>query len=334
MSSGIAGVVDRREPSDHPAARAWTALAPHRPRPVQVVVLKAPREQGKSAVYNLGSVGPGGMEVIAKEADAEAAAVERTIYCDVLSELAVGGPRFLGSLPCEGGAKAWLFLEALPGPGFDKRNPRHVELATKWLATLQTETEGSSVAAHLPTRHPGFYESRLDQALRGIARRMTNPALTKDHRLILERLTTQLDDLRSGWLPIAEAYSAIPVVLVHGDFKGNNMGLAVRDGKLEVLVFDWGEAHWGPAAIDLWGMDTATYHRAVRTTSLASPIATIERWKSLSLTLRLISAIEWELPKLDYPWVERPMRNMALYDVRLAKALTCIESKLMGDRNG
>src|ERR1043166_2396831 len=79
----------------HPAFKAWSALAPARTPPERIDVL---RRKKKSAVYRLAGAGPGGSAVVAKRSRPESAAVERTIYAEILPQLALRSLEYYGSV--------------------------------------------------------------------------------------------------------------------------------------------------------------------------------------------------------------------------------------------
>ena len=94
---------DSLSTAQHPATRAWCKLTNSHVIPESIAILqervRRPGELyrviGKPSVYRLASVGPGGVNVIAKRCESAAAATECSIYENVLSQLPV---RLLGSL--------------------------------------------------------------------------------------------------------------------------------------------------------------------------------------------------------------------------------------------
>lgn len=304
------------------ATQAWIESFPDSPRPNGIEVFKEPRPDGESSVFNLGPVGPGGAEVVAKELTTEAALIERTVYCDVLPKLSISGPALIGFAESREDSNRWLFLEAVTGLHFDKTDQLHQQLAARWLATLHAETADRSFEADLPERMPDFYESRLVESMAGLEEVLANPAISSAGRQQIRRISGHLQALSGGWLRLADAYLSLPAAaVVHGDFKGNNMGFSVVEGRLELRVFDWSEAHWGPMALDLWSIDTAEYQRVLGQLGFLPNTVTIDQWRNLGMLLRLISAVFWELPRLRLDWVERSLRRMTIYERRLGSAI-------------
>lgn len=307
------------ERAAHSAASAWLRFSPNSTPPMRVHTLKGPRVDFKSAVFELGPVGLGGMDVVAKELFCDAARIERTVYRSVLPKLSVSGPRFIGWVGSDDPQRDWLFLGAVAGEPFDKTNPNHVATASRWLAALHAETSGRNAELGIPRRGPELYEKALAEGVAGLEEVSHNKALDLVDRRLLREISDQLETLTSGWALIAEVYSALPTALVHGDFKGNNMAFSGQED--ELLVFDWSEAHWGPMAIDLSSVDLGVYHFALRERGPAFELETLEEWKRLGLLLRTVMAISWEIPRLEFPWVERPMRRMVLYESRLRASI-------------
>jgi len=121
---------------EHPAVKAWRELQPAWAGPESIHVL---REGRKSAIYGLTGVGSGGSAVIAKRCRAAAAAVERTVYAEVLPRLPVTSPRYYGSVQDDRGS-CWLFLEDVGGERYATSNEEHCSLAGRWLGLMHTST--------------------------------------------------------------------------------------------------------------------------------------------------------------------------------------------------
>ena len=121
---------------EHPAVKAWRELQPAWVGPESIHVLQEGR---KSAIYGLTGVGSGGSAVIAKRCRAAAAAVERTVYAEVLPRLPVTSPRYYGSVQDDRGS-CWLFLEDVGGERYATSNEEHCSLAGRWLGLMHTST--------------------------------------------------------------------------------------------------------------------------------------------------------------------------------------------------
>lgn len=299
---------------------AWMRFTPDSPEPSITKTWKGSRFESKSEVYSLGPVGPDGVEVVAKELLRQAADVELTVYRDVLSRLSVRGPRLLGWIDSDRPESRWLFLERVGGTPFDKTNHAHVAQATRYLAALHCEAITEPVTATLPDRSAGFYESLLHTTTADLDRVTPNPALTGADRTLLSSIASLLQTLAATWDSVAGVLDACPVTLVHGDFKATNMAFADRGGQ-DLRVFDWSEANRGAAAIDLWAADVAGYHEALDEYGPTPPIDEIAGWAEVGSLIRTVLSIAWEVSRLQFAFVERPMRRMALYESRLRTAM-------------
>src|SRR5260370_41347030 len=91
---------------EHPAVIAWHKVAPDHGAPDRITKLKETR---RSRGYRLHGAGPAGAPVIAKLGSAAGAAIEGTIYNDVLTTLPGTALRLYGLLEDREGH--WLFLE-------------------------------------------------------------------------------------------------------------------------------------------------------------------------------------------------------------------------------
>jgi hypothetical protein len=321
VSSAASEAGERQKAAGERAIRAWVGLAPDSKVPARVETLKPPRHRGKSVVLGLGAVGPGGMHVVAKELLDEDAHTELAVYRHVLPRLSVRGPELIGFTESERAGRTWLFLEAVTGARFDKSDRNHVARATLWVATLHAETASGSFGSHVPRRGPDHYTALMRRAVSGLAEVSSNQALTEGQRGRLQKVSALLDRIRASSERFADAYSTLPGALVHGDFKGNNMAFSMADGARELRVFDWSESHWGPMAVDVWSIDSFDYQIALERRGLIYDSGTIEQWMRFGSVLRWASAIFWEIPRLRYPWVERPMRRMTLFESRLRAAI-------------
>lgn len=320
-ASTASASLKRREAAAERAVSAWREFSGGSPAPPRVDFLKRPRRRGKSVVLELGGVGPGGMSVVAKELLDDACHTELVVYRNVLPALSVGGPELFGSIASSRPGRTWLFLEAVTGTPFDKANPAHVAIASGWLATFHAESATRGLCDALPRREVDHYLSLASSALISLGEVASNPALNRDQVDVLSSISSLLEKLLGSSEGLKAIYASLPVSLAHGDFKGNNMAFAVASGEEGLKVFDWSESHRGPMAVDLFSIDGAIYRTALNEMGLDEIPGTTERWVLFGSLLRWILAISWEIPRLRFDWVEGPMRNMFLYEIRLRTAL-------------
>ncbi|HET7088603.1 MAG TPA: hypothetical protein VFL17_08135 [Anaerolineae bacterium] len=119
---------------EHPAVRAWGELWPRWAEPERVEILK---DHAKSTVYRLEGVGRGRTAIIAKRCRTDIAAIERTIYEDVLPSLPITTLHYYGFVE-ENDQFCWLFLEDAGQEHFSPVIEEHRALAAQWLALMHT----------------------------------------------------------------------------------------------------------------------------------------------------------------------------------------------------
>lgn len=299
---------------------AWSEFSGHGMLE-EVRTLRAPRDEGKSVVFGLGRVGPGGVGVVAKELLSEAAQTELTVYRDVLPRLSNRGPDVIGSIDSIADGRMWLFLEEIRGPGFDKKDPEQVGIASRWLAEFHSGTSQSGLDGLLARREPEYYTSLGRRALADLDEVAANPMLDKSQIGVLRQLSGHLSRFVGSSAAFGDVYVSMPSALVHGDFKGNNMAFTKRTVHQDLRVFDWSEAHRGPLAIDTWRVDHQAYQTALRDAGIKDWLEGFDAWTLFGSVTRWVMAVSWELPRLRYQWVDRPMRRMSLYETRLRSTL-------------
>ena len=286
-----------------------------------VRILRAPRDEGKSVVFGLGPVGPGGVGVVAKELLSEAAETELTVYGDVLPRLSSRGPDVIGWIPSVADGRTWLFLEEIQGHPFDKKDPEHVGIASRWLADFHAGTSLIGLDSLLPGRNPEYYTSMARRILFDLEDLAANLALDSGQIKVLRQLFDHLSRFVGSSGSFGDVYMSMPSALIHGDFKGNNMAFSERAILEDLRVFDWSEAHRGPLAIDTWGVDPLAYQVALKDAGVGHRREVVDGWALFGSVIRWLSAVSWEVPRLRYEWVDRPMRRMSLYETRLRSTL-------------
>lgn len=302
------------------ALDAWSLYAGGA-TPDRIDVIRAPRLDGKSVVFGLGPVGPQGEGVVAKELLADAASVELEIYREVLPRISLRGPDLIGHVDSTEPGRAWLFLEEIGGPPFQKRDSGHVAIATQWLAAFHVGTSGADFAELLSERGPEHYTGMAAATVTELDEVSENPALGVSDHDLLRRLSWHLSMFLAFSDSFGDVFRSLPSGLVHGDFKGNNMAFSSGVGLRELRVFDWSEAHRGPYAIDTWGIRPDVYRAALVKRGLDYPVEEIDLWSRLGSLARWVAATSWEMPRLGYGRGERSMRRLAYYERRLRSAL-------------
>jgi thiamine kinase-like enzyme len=312
--------------AEHPAFKAWSALAPGRAPPERIDVL---RRKKKSAVYRLTGAGPGGSAVVAKRCRPESAAVERTIYEEVLPQLALRSLEYFGTMEEPGGECTWLFLEDAGGLDCAPCLEEHARLTARWLGRLHTGTVRSSAAARLPDRGPDHYLDHLRRARESILGTLANPLLHPGDRALLRAIVAQCDLLEARWSRILDSCERMPRALVHGDLVLRNM--RVRDGAAgsALLVYDWETAGWGAPAADLSQLpiklpappDLSLYWETVRESWPGLRLDDMRRLAEVGSLFRLLAMIRWEGEELQYQSVQKAMGSLRIYQAEMTRAL-------------
>ncbi|HEX6810219.1 MAG TPA: phosphotransferase [Planctomycetota bacterium] len=293
-----------------PVVQAWVGLEHGRRLPHRVEVL---RRVKKSVVCRLAGVGPGRSDIIAKSCLRETGMVERQVYTHVLPQLPVSRLQFHGLVEVPGTDFCWLFLEDARGDAFAPDDPRHRELATRWLAGLHTGSVALAEVLALPDRGTGYYRGEMRAASRAMRENYDNPALSQQDRELLDEMLAQFDFLESRWDDVDDVCRVMPRSLVHNDFAERNV--RIRDGQ-EVLVFDWEVAGWGLPAVDMAHVDVALYWSFVRDVWPALDLETLRRHVTLGKLLRGgIAASKWSAMSLATTWPETA--NLQSYGRRI-----------------
>ncbi|HEU0020676.1 MAG TPA: aminoglycoside phosphotransferase family protein, partial [Dehalococcoidia bacterium] len=316
--------VVRTNLGEHPAVQAWSALGPERIEPDWIETLHMTR---KSAVYRLAGIGPGGSAVIAKRCSPSTAVIERTVYQEVLPRLPIPALRYFGSLNELDSGLSWQFLE-------DAGEDRHFSLisgedrgvlAAQHLALMHTSAARISAPAELPDRGTNYSLGNLQNARETIQRNFGNPRLQLEDLAVLEAIVSQCNFLEGHWVQVEEFCQCMPNTLVHGDFQGNNVRVRPGpDGRL-LLLFDWEFAGWGVPACDLWGVDTFIYWAAIREEWPQVDLADIRRLAEFGRIFWWLATVFWESLRLPYEYVERPMRYLRSYVLKLSNAIQVLE---------
>ena len=316
--------VSRDEMGTHPAVRAWSDLAATSVEPESVQIL---RERSKASVYRLRGVGADGGSIIAKRSRAREAALERTVYAELLPQLRVSSPRYYGSSE-DREANCWLFLEDVGSQPYAISNPEHFALAGRWLGRMHTaatriaETAGPGTA--LPDGGPGRYLEHLRAGRLNIANSLSKPALVKREVAVLQALVSLLDRLEAAWSRLQESCSEMPSTLVHGDFRPKNAYVRCDPSGLMLLPIDWEMAGWGVPAADLTRVDLASYQAVVREHWPGIDARALRRHASMGELFCLLAAIHWESLSFKYHtrrYLLKATTSMRVYRDRLLRAL-------------
>jgi hypothetical protein len=299
--------------------------------PDAVHILKERREakKGKSAVYRLTGVGPGGSAVVAKRCQADTGLVERTIYEKILPHLPVSGLGFCGFLEESGGELCWLFLEEARGEAYSPRVAEHRVAAGRWLGCLHTTARSIAAAASLPDRGPNHYFKHLQSACDAVQRNVANPSLSADAKVALLSILSNCEHLESNWQELENLCRTMSSTLVHGDFVEKNIRLQMNGQGVDLLTFDWELAGWGVPVADLAqsppetrrfsaNPDIAAYWTAARDEWPGAALDTLERLAHVGTVFRLLAAINWVAQGLTFGWRQRRISDLVIYESGLS----------------
>jgi hypothetical protein len=340
---------------EHPAVRAWAKLRPGARRPTAVVRLQ---KRTKATVYRLEGAGPGGSDLIAKRSSPERVHRERAVYEEVLPLLPVRTVRYHGFVEGPDGEGCWLFVEDAGGEGYSPCSAEHRALAGRWLGLLHTSaarlalpkpedrgprtedrTSGflSSVlgprsSGAVADRGPDYYLDHLHSGRETILRHQGHTALTPGDVAVLAAVVLQCESVADNWGRVRRWCATMPCTFIHGDFAPKN--LRVRPGPA-LVPFDWGSAGWGVPAADLvqagagpegdwdyWASpELAAYCAAARGAWPSLDATDLRGFATVGKIFRCLTCIALTARSLATPWVERALRNMAIYRAQLADAI-------------
>lgn len=303
---------------EHPAVHAWRALGHTRVEPLYIEILKQKR---KCSVYRLAGVGPGNRALIAKRYRPKQAVFERAIYQDILPEIPVSVPAYLGFL--EGGKDTcWLFLEDVGDDQFSHVDETHRKVAARWLGQLHTEATRLIEPDALPDRGPRYYLDLLRSARRNILANLDNPALNDAHVEILMTIVEHCDYLESDWGRLALICEVLPYTMVHGDFRSKNVRVRNNQGEITLWPLDWEYAGWGTPAPDLAPahrdptcaqIDLQVYLASVREYWTDLDLTTLQHMAMAGFYFRLVAAIYWASTGLKFSSLEKSVGSMRVY---------------------
>lgn len=311
---------------EHPSVRAWRALQPGRVEPEGIEVLK---EREKSVVYRLEGVGLGGSAVIAKRCQTAIAAIERTVYEEILPSLPITALHYYGFI-VEDDKFCWLFLEDAGSERFSPFAEEHRALAARWLGLMHTSAARVAATTRLPDRGPGHYLEHLRSARRTILRNLTNPLLHADDVVLLQTIVAQCDVLELRWSEIEKSCDGMPSTLVHGDFRPKNVYVRTNEVGTALFPLDWETAGWGVPAADLAParrlhpippFDITVYRSIVQARWSSLDIPAIQRLAIVGKIFRWLAAIHWASLGLAYEYIEKPIACLRSYQTVLAEII-------------
>ena len=298
----------------HAAVQAWRQLDGARGEPARIEVLKS---RGKSAVYRLVGVGPGGASVIAKQSRRDGRSPDVVVHLHVHPRLPLRLVECYGFVESQENELSTLFLEDVGSVRYSPLSPGAPVLTAHWLAALHRGVDSAAFdpteLGQLPDRGPDHYRDVLVLSTEAISRWRRPP---RGHATVglRESLLSQLDRIDACWPALVEICASAPRTLVHGDLCAQNMYVAadVDDGPI-LLPVDWEETGYGPPAVDLAQLLPGHVHFAAGADLTAYATAIRELWPSLDVVavqwlstagtiFRAVAAIRWATQSVSEEW--------------------------------
>ena len=160
--------------------------------------------------------------------------------------------------------------------------------------------------------------------------------MTPEYIGMLRSILAQMDALESNWEQLLNNCQSFPQTLVHGDFRPKNIYIQQHATGNRLYVIDWETAGWGIPAVDLApsrGLSTSaqvdmpTYFSIAREFWKDLDIPTLQYFVHVGSLFRRLTAIYWASLGLSYPWVEKPIQSMYIYQNEISQVITGLFGK-------
>lgn len=296
---------------EHPAVRGWYRATGLDGTPESIQVFRAFPDSSKTQVYRIRGLGPARSDVFAKRMSSRKAETERTVYERILPHLPLTTPRYYGSLA--DGAFGWIFLEDVGEERYSSEDPEHLEIASRWVATLHTLAADLPAARDLPDGGPNRYLEHLCSGRLKILSSLETWPFPPEEEKLLASLLRELDAVEDRWPRVETSCRGTPHTVVHGDFRPKNGYLRDTGRGLRLYPIDWETAGYGSPMLDLRRIHLGTYGSLVREVWQEVGSETLERLARLGHFLGTIAAIDWESGSLR-SWKDRA-RSAAVVDL-------------------
>jgi hypothetical protein len=305
----------------HPAVAAWTNLQGDGARPDSVAILN---KKEKSVVYRIETAGPPRASVIAKRCSAFNAAIERSIYEEVLPHLSVSMLKFYGCIEEPDTSYCWLFLEDAGGLEYSPSNEEHRLLVVQWLAAMHTSAAHVAAVARLPDRGPGNYLRHLRSGRANIERQLGVLGLDTEDTGMLKSIVSHCNLVESHWSEVEAFCDAMPRTLVHGDFAPKNVHVRMERGGMSLLPLDWETAGYGVPATDLTRVDASVYRSLANQYWPHLSLEDINYMTKLGHVFRWLATVDWLSGNVTHGtsrWFTAVMRDC---DMQMAAAIGAV----------
>src|SRR5262249_9740450 len=200
---------------------------------------------------------------------------------------------------------------------------------------LHTAELGAAAARRQPDRGPDYYLGYLHAGRATVLRHLTNPALTREDRAVLQAVVRQCEVVAGHWGRVQGLCEGMPRTFIHGDFAPKNIRVRAGQSEPALVPFDWGRAGWGVPAADPVQADgppdTGGAHCArpdpgedrsvARGAWPRLDVQDLRGFAAVGQIFRCLTCIALDAQRLAAEWVERPVQNMRVYGAQVAEAV-------------
>jgi hypothetical protein len=294
-------------------------------------------------MFRLRGAGADGGDVIATRFKPQRAARERAAYERLLPRLpSLPSLRYYGCVADADAPFHWLFVGDAGGEPYSERDPRHQQLSAGWLAEFHA---GASLAfrsaadAGVPEQGVAWYAEEVRAAASALDKRRRDarlaPLLPAGGADALHALAGHCATAAAHWGDVERICGSVPATVIHGDLAPRNLRVRDDGGSLELRVFDWEDAAWGPPALDLIhagpegacdgaNPDPAAYLAAVRRRWPGVSGETVRLLGEVGRLFWLLMAVRLDVEALAPEWIDRPIDHLRLYADELPGVLAAL----------
>lgn len=316
----------------HPAYQVWSTFVKKSNKPATIVILK---EESKSKVYRLNSVGPEGRSVVAKCRQSESAASEQFIYENILPRFPFPTLQLYGMLTEE--HNTWFFMEDAGEERLSDTNPNHRYLRIDWLAQMHSAATNIHEVNKMPSVTETVYLDYLRTSRQYIQSALANEQLDEKSCVVLHASLYQLDFIEAKWDLIVQLASTLPHTLVHGDFTNKNIRIRHSGSEIYLIPFDWELSGRGMPGVDLayyflnsTGIEAVRYHSIIRQVWQECTLNDVEAAIISGFVFRQTAAIYWASCGLKYSSIQHNLNDLDSYTARLASAIQKLKAFGLG----
>ena len=308
---------------NHPATLAWLRLSRSHSMPSSIDFLtrgKGRPLNSKSKIFRLRGPSMPLPSIIAKLGPSKTILTENIVYQEVLPLIGLPQLESFGTIN-ENSETSWLFLEEAPGTPYEEQDPAQHRLAAKTLAEIHTTTSKLDLSKLLPKHNLDGYDTCIIDGRNTISENISNPALTKPHRNVLNDILDHFDTIEAHWNELNIALKEMPLCLVHGDFVGKNVHIHSHNNRQSMYLFDWDISGWGAPAFDIERISPEQYYSFSKSSWPSITQSQIQFMATVGAILRNVGLIQATSVSLCYEWVEKAMLEITEYELSLKTAL-------------